>query len=117
MTTVRSKHLGDEAHVVGRHEQRLVEPGQEADQFAPAPWVEARRRLVEDEDGGVHREHGGQRDPLALTQRQAVRNASLEAAHADGGEGAFDAVVDLVGGTPMWIGPNATSSKTVGLKS
>ena len=45
--------------------------------------VEVRRRLVEDEDLGLHREHGGHGDPAALPERQVVRRAVDEVEHPD----------------------------------
>jgi hypothetical protein len=82
---------------VGRDEQGLLEALQQADQFPAAPGVEARRRLVEDEDRGIHREDRRERDPLALTEREPMRDAALRAGHPDRREGPLDAIVDLVG--------------------
>ena len=46
-----------------------------------------------------------------------MRHPPLEAGHADRGQRALDAAVDLASAAPMWSGPKATSSNTVGLKS
>ena len=68
---------------------------EDLDELAPTTRVESRGRLVEDQHRRVHRQHGGDRDALALTQRQVMGHPGAHAGHADGLEGTLDAMVDL----------------------
>ena len=110
--------LGDQAHVVRGHEHRLGERQEQADELAPAAGVQAGRRLVEDEDGRVHREDRRDRDPLPLAEREVVGDAGARSAAIPTAASARSTRAwTSSAGIPMWSGPKATSSKTVGLNS
>ena len=65
-----------------------------------ATRVEVRRRLVEHEDVGPHRQHRGQRDPPALAEAEVVRRAIGGVGHADGVERLGRAGVQLGAAQP-----------------
>ena len=81
--------------VVGDHEHGDVERAQDVGELAPRRRVEVRRRLVEHEDLGSHREHGRDGDPPALAEGQVVRRPVGEVAHPDAVERLDDARVEL----------------------
>ena len=55
-------------------------------ELAPGGRVEVRRRLVEHEQLGLHREHRGHRHPPALPEAEVVRRAVDVLGHVDAGE-------------------------------
>ena len=81
--------------VVGDHQHRHVEAAQDVGELAPRGGVEVGRRLVEHEDLGLHRQHGGDRDPAALAVGQVVRRAVDEVGHADAVERVHHPAVQL----------------------
>ena len=104
--------------VVGREHDRLagaVELDDELDHPVLRAGVERGGRLVEQQHLGVHHEHRRDRDPLLLAARQLVRRAVGEPGDVEHRERVVDAALDLVAGSrPMFSGPNASSSRTVG---
>ena len=109
--------LQGERQVVRHDDQRALDLVQHGEQFAPRTWVEVCRRLVEHEEGRLHRENGGDRDAPALAHGQSVRRAVLAAEHPDGAEREAHALADLAPSRPRLRGPKATSSDTVGMNS
>ena len=104
--------------VVGDEERRDVEAEDDLGQLAAGHRVEVRRRLVEHEDVGPHRQHGGQGDPPALAEAEVVRRAVGGVGHADGVERLGRArAASSAPRRPRLAGPNATSSRTVGMNS
>src|SRR5712691_1672534 len=64
--------------------RRLV--AQQRGELLLALWVDAARRLVEHEHVRLCDEHGGKREPLALSGREVARVTRLRACEADRGE-------------------------------
>ena len=88
------------------------------DQLAAGARVEVRARLVEHEQARVHRQHGGDRDPPPLAEAELVRRAVGVLAHAHGVQRASCTRSSTSGlESPRLSGPNATSSRTVGMNS
>ena len=80
--------------------------------------VEVGRRLVEHQDLRVHGEDGRDRHPASLAEAEVMRRAIGEGFHADGVERAHARRRRArPPGRPRFAGPNATSSRTVGMKS
>ena len=85
-------------------------------QLAARARVQARRRLVEHEQPRVHRQHGRDRHAAALAERELVRRAVGDVLHPHGRQRATRPVASRRR-TPRFSGPNATSSRTVGMNS
>ena len=63
---------------------------QDLGELAPAGRVQVGRRLVQHQDLRPHGQHGGDRDPAALAERQVVRRPVAVRGHADRGERLVD---------------------------
>ena len=59
--------------IVSDHQHGHVERAQDVGELAPRRGIEVGGRLVEDEDLGLHRQHGRDGDPAALTEAEVVR--------------------------------------------
>src|SRR5436190_21208872 len=86
----RDDPVGDsrrERTIVGDNERRSrgVRP-QQRRELLFALWIDATRRLVQDEQVGLGRQHRRQREPLALAARKVARVPVLVAREADRGE-------------------------------
>src|SRR3954447_8146772 len=67
--------------VLDQHDRRrplCSQRAQALEEGGRATWIEVRGRLVEDDDLGPRREDPGEREPLLLATRQAVRATALE---------------------------------------
>ena len=99
----------------------LAPPAQPTSRSMTWLWLRgssAGGRLVEQQHLGIHHEHAGQRDALLLAARQALRHAVPEVRDAQSLERLVDALArPRLRSQPSCSGPNATSSKTVGLNS
>ena len=77
---------GHLAHQVARHHDRPTLPGQRAHEIAhpdDALGVQAVHRLVEDEDGWVAEQGGGDTQPLAHAEREPLRPSVGDALEPD----------------------------------
>ena len=72
--------------------------------------VEVRGHLVEQQQPGAQREDAGQRQPLLLAAGQRAGGGVPAVGEADRGQRLVDPRPDLVGATPRFSRPNATSS-------
>ena len=81
--TARVAQLQGVRQVVGDHDRRDVEAEHDLGQLPAGHRVEVRRRLVEDEDVGSHRQHRGQGDAPALAEAEVVRRPLGGVGHAD----------------------------------
>ena len=109
--------LGGERQVVGHDEHRLLEPRERLQQLAPRARVEVGRRLVE------HQQRAGPSPARSRSRRGGAARARAGAARgrrrapsarrpAPGSRPATSGA-DM----PRFSGPNATSSRTVGMNS
>ena len=94
-------------------------PTQDLGEFAAAGRVEVGRRLVEHQDLRVHRQHRRHRDPAALPEATggaaAGRRASAMPTAVE--RARRPARSSSAPRRPRLAGPNATSSRTVGMNS
>ena len=72
MITDRGHSSQRVGQVVGDHQRRDVERAHDVGELAAGRRVEVRRRLVEHQDLGLHRQHGRDRDPAALPEAEVV---------------------------------------------
>ena len=109
--------LGREGQVVRDDDERALDRLQDVEQLAARARVEIRGGLVEHEQRRLHREHGRDRDAASLAERELVRRAVADVAHAHGTRAAATRRSTSARSRPMLSGPKATSSRTVGMNS
>src|SRR5919199_1938407 len=91
--------LRHDPHGVGDDDDRRALLVQAPDEIHHAPLlgvVEARCRLVQDQDLGSHGQHGGHSDPLSLALREPERVLLPAPLHADGRERLLDPLAYLI---------------------
>src|SRR5512137_2012206 len=77
---------------------------EQVSELPTAPWVEARGRLVEDQDRGVAGEDTGEAHAAFLADAEVMRGTGLESGQAGLGEGVRDPFPGLLRGQPKLLG-------------
>ncbi len=92
--------FGGEREVVRDDEHRALERLEHLEQLSPRAGIEVGRRLVEHEQGRLHRQDGRDRHAPALAERELVRAAVCDVLHPHGAQRRSHAILEPRAGEP-----------------